>query len=71
MKLFKSSLTNLLIVCTLILSPQAIVTALLGTLGDLYDQTGRSELAIETYRKALAIDPTLEKAKAGLKKHGH
>ncbi|MFY9622465.1 MAG: tetratricopeptide repeat protein [Pyrinomonadaceae bacterium] len=41
---------------------------LFGTLGDLYDTTGQSERAIESYRKALAIDPALEKAKAGLKK---
>ena len=37
-------------------------------LGDLYQKSGQHELATTAYKKALAIDPTFEKAKAGLKR---
>lgn len=40
---------------------------LFGTLGDLYEKSGRQDLAVEAYKKALAIDPSFEKAKAKLK----
>jgi tetratricopeptide (TPR) repeat protein len=43
-------------------------STLWGTLGDLYQKNGQHELANAAYKKALAIDPTLEKAKEGLKK---
>ena len=41
---------------------------LFATLGDLYQKSGQSAQAVEAYKKALAIDPNLEKAKTALKK---
>ena len=37
------------------------------TLGDLYQKAGQPAQAVEAYKKALAIDPNSEKAKAALK----
>jgi tetratricopeptide (TPR) repeat protein len=36
---------------------------LFGTLGDFYEKSGRRELAVDAYKRALAIDPDSEKAK--------
>jgi tetratricopeptide (TPR) repeat protein len=41
---------------------------LFATLGDFYEKNGRPEQAIEVYKRALAIDPNFEKAKAALKR---
>jgi CubicO group peptidase (beta-lactamase class C family)/tetratricopeptide (TPR) repeat protein len=41
---------------------------LYGTLGDFYQKQGQKEQAIETYKKALDVDPNFEHAKAMLKK---
>jgi CubicO group peptidase (beta-lactamase class C family) len=41
---------------------------LYGSLGDFYRQQGQREQAIETYKKALAVDPNFEHAKEMLKK---
>ena len=40
---------------------------LFGTLGDFYEKSGRREHAVDAYKRALAIDPNFEKAKAALK----
>lgn len=42
--------------------------ALYGSLGDLYQKQGRREQAIDSYKKALEVDPNLEPAKEKLKK---
>lgn len=42
--------------------------ALYGTLGDFYQKQGRREQAIETYKKALEVDPNFAHAKEMLKK---
>jgi tetratricopeptide (TPR) repeat protein len=40
---------------------------LLGTLGRLYEDSGQKQRAIETYRRALAINPNQAEARDGLK----
>lgn len=40
---------------------------LLGTLGRLYEDAGQKQRAIETYRRAIAIDPNQAEAREGLK----
>lgn len=40
---------------------------LLGTLGRLYEDSGQKKLAIDTYRRALAINPNQPEAREGLK----
>jgi len=42
--------------------------SLYGTLGDFYQKQGQREQAIQTYKKALEVDPNFEHAKAMLKK---
>ncbi len=39
----------------------------IGTLGRLYEDSGQKKLAIETYRRALAINPNQAEAREGLK----
>lgn len=41
---------------------------LFATLGDFYEKSGRPEHAVDAYKRALAIDPNFEKAKAALKR---
>jgi len=40
---------------------------LITTLGEFYQKGGRTEQAVEAYKRALAIDPNFEKAKSALK----
>ncbi|HKP73572.1 MAG TPA: tetratricopeptide repeat protein, partial [Pyrinomonadaceae bacterium] len=43
--------------------------SLYGTLGDLYQKLGRREQAVESYKRALEIDPNFEHAKEMLRKN--